>query len=276
MAYKCTFYGVRGSLPVPEKQTIKYGGNTTCIVLECGDEIIILDAGSGLRNFSSDFLTIGKTSATFLFSHFHWDHIQGFPFFSPLHMPNYHFTLYGEGKLNQSFADLLKGQVMHPFFPVSLDEFQAKLTINQIKAGKKITLNNNILINTAPMNHPDKCIGYRIEYDQKKFVFCTDTEHYSCFDHNVIKLANDADALIYDSTYTEDEYAGKNGLPHTGWGHSTNIQAALIAKEAGVKHLFLTHHDTSHDDNFLEEMLAESRTIFPNTFLAHEGMELFL
>jgi phosphoribosyl 1,2-cyclic phosphodiesterase len=276
MAFKCTFYGNRGSLPVPDQQTIKYGGNTTCIVLECGEETIILDAGSGLRNFSGDFSQSGRDHATFLFTHYHWDHIQGFPFFAPLSNPKYRFSLYGDGKLDRAFGDLLRGQVMHPYFPLSLDEFGAEISINQIRAGQEFRVGDAIVIKTAPLNHPGRCLAYRVEYDGKAFVLCTDTEHFSCFDRRVLDIAASADVLVYDATYTEAEYTGEQGPPRTGWGHSTNIQAARVAHEAGVKHLFLSHHATDHSDDFLEQMLEESREVFTNVFLAHERMELML
>ena len=142
-------------------------------------------------------------------------------------------------------------------------------------------MNENIIkgkvtIKFAPLNHPGGCIGYRIEYGDKSFVYATDTEHYSGLDKSLLKLSSKADVLVYDSHYTEDEYSGKTGPPRTGWGHSTWLQGVKVAKAAKVKKFILFHHDPAHDDKFIDKLETEARKEFKESYAAYEGMELNL
>ncbi len=269
------FWGVRGSIPTSGIETIKYGGDTSCIEVRCGNEIFILDAGSGIRKLGSKLLKEKQQNLSILFTHFHWDHIQGFPFFAPVFNSKYSITLIGERKINFSLEQLFTGQLMFPYFPLSLSELDAKISYREIKKNDKI-IKGKVTIKLARLNHPGGCIGYRIEYGGKSFVYATDTEHYSCLDKSLISLCSNADVLVYDCNYTEDEYSGKSGPPRTGWGHSTWEQGVKVAKAAKVKKFLLFHHDPAHDDKFIDnlEKLAQKR--FKKSYATYQGMELSL
>jgi phosphoribosyl 1,2-cyclic phosphodiesterase len=269
------FWGARGSISTPGKGTVKYGGNTSCIEIRCGKEIFILDAGSGIRKLGDKILKEKPQPISILFSHFHWDHIQGFPFFAPVFNKKYSITLVGERKMNFTLEQLFTAQLMFPYFPLSLDELDAKINFQEITKNDSI-VKNNVTIKLARLNHPGGCIGYRIEYGGKSFVYATDTEHYSCIDKSLLKLSLNADVLVYDCNYTEDEYSGKTGPPKTGWGHSTWTHGIKVAKAANVKKFIIFHHDPSHDDKFMDNLEKQVQKEFKESYAAYEGMEIIL
>jgi len=269
------FWGARGSITTPGIETIKYGGNTSCVEIRCGKEIFILDAGSGIRKLGDKILTEKPQHINILFSHFHWDHIQGFPFFSPVFNGKYSITLIGERKMNFTLEQLFTNQLMFPYFPVSMTDLNAKINFREITRNDNIK-QKDVTIKLARLNHPGGCIGYRIEYGGKAFVYATDTEHFSCIDKSLLKLASNADVLVYDCNYTEDEYSGKIGPPRTGWGHSTWVQGVKVAKAAKVKKFIIFHHDPAHDDKFVDKIEKDVRKEFKESYAAYEGMELSL
>ncbi|OGL46785.1 MAG: hypothetical protein A2149_06630 [Candidatus Schekmanbacteria bacterium RBG_16_38_11] len=269
------FWGVRGSIATPGKSTIKYGGNTPCIEVRCGKEVYIFDAGSGLRLLGRKLIKEKFENINFLFSHFHWDHIQGFPFFFPAYSKKFTITMYGESKLSYSFEQLFTGQVMFPYFPVSLGEMGAKINFVEIKRDDLID-NGNVKIKIARLNHPGGCVGYRLEYQGKSFVYATDTEHFNCIDPSLLKIAKDTDVIVYDCNFTDEEYSGANGFPHTGWGHSTWTQGIKLAKEANVKKFIIFHHDPDHDDDFIEDLERKAKKEFKESYAAFEGMKIVL
>ncbi|RMF93171.1 MAG: MBL fold metallo-hydrolase [Candidatus Schekmanbacteria bacterium] len=273
--FKIKIWGARGSIAVPGKSTVKYGGNTPCVEVRCGKNTYILDAGSGLRELGKELLKRKEYNIKFLFSHFHWDHIQGFPFFLPVYNKKFKITLYGESKLSYSFEHLFSGQVMFPYFPVSLDEMDAQIKFIEITKNDVIK-DGKITIKMGRLNHPNGCIGYRFEYNGKSFVYATDTEHFNCIDRSLLNLAKGCDVLIYDANYTEEEYSGEVGFPRTGWGHSTWQQGVKLAKAAKIKKLILFHHDQEHDDEMIDKIQADAQKEFPETYAAYEGMEIFL
>ncbi len=269
------FWGVRGSIATPGKETVRYGGDTSCIEIRCGKEIFILDAGSGIRKLGNKILKEKPQHINILFSHFHWDHIQGFPFFAPVFNKKYSITLIGERKMNFTLEQLFTAQLMFPYFPLSLAELDAKINFQEITAKDRI-IKNNVTIKLARLNHPGGCIGYRIEYGGKFFVYATDTEHFSFIDKALLKLSLNADVLVYDSNYTDDEYSGKIGSPKTGWGHSTWTNGIKVAKAAKVKKFLLFHHDPSHDDKFMDKLEKQAQKKFKESYAAYEGMEIIL
>jgi len=269
------FWGVRGSIATPGKSTIKYGGNTPCIEVRCGNEIYIFDAGSGLRLLGRKLIKEKIDNINFLFSHFHWDHIQGFPFFFPAYVKKFNITMYGESKLSYSFEQLFTGQIMFPYFPVSLGEMGAKINFVEIKKDDLID-KGNVKIKIARLNHPGGCVGYRLEYQGKSFVYATDTEHFNCIDPSLLKIAKDADLIVYDCNFTDEEYSGVNGFPHTGWGHSTLTQGIKLAREANVKKFIIFHHDPDHDDDFIDDLEKKAQKEFKESYAAFEGMEIVL
>ncbi len=273
--FKVKFWGVRGSIPTPGRECVKIGGNTACVEVRCGDRLIILDAGSGIRELGLRLVNEMPINATILFSHLHWDHIQGFPFFTPSFVAGNKLNLFAEKKLNKTFESLLSGQMMYPHFPVTLKDMDAHFTFNELVYGDEIDF-KDVKIKTSKNNHPDGCIAFRIEYKGKSIVYATDTEHYSCVDPILAKRAQGADYIIYDTQFSDDEYAGSKGVPRTGWGHSTWQEGVKLAKAANVKNLVLFHHDPSHTDEIVKRMETEAQKRFPNTIAAYEGLEIYL
>ena len=273
--FKIKFWGVRGSLPVPGKDTCKYGGNTACVEVRCGDKLLILDAGSGIRELGNSLMKELPIEANILFSHLHWDHIQGFPFFTPAFMAENKINLFAEKKLNKTFESLMSGQMMYPHFPISLKDLDAHITFNELEYGDEVNF-GKVTVKTSRNNHSDGCIAFRVEYKKKSFVYATDTEHYACIDPILSNTAKNADYLIYDATYTNDEYSGKNGSPKTGWGHSTWQEGVRLAQCANVKNLVLFHHDPEHTDKVLTKIEKDAQKEFKNTIAAYEGLEIYL
>jgi phosphoribosyl 1,2-cyclic phosphodiesterase len=270
------FWGVRGSIPAPGPGTVKYGGNTSCVEARCGKELIILDAGSGIRPLGIELDKERSIDATILLSHFHWDHIQGFPFFKPGFKPNNKFHIYAARKLNTTLRRLMSGQMMYPNFPVSLDAMAAEMKYTELNPGENTILKGDVEIKTAACHHPGESLAFRINYQGASFVYATDTEHYSYIDPALLKLCQDTDCLIYDATYTSEEYCGKVGTPKTGWGHSTWNEGVKLAKAANVGKLILFHHDPEHDDDFIAEIERQANEALPGTIAAYEGLEILL
>lgn len=271
---KIQFYGTRGSIPVCEKNFSEFGGNTTCVLVREGNDVLIFDAGTGIRKLGKDLMVEGgvsKGKTTIAFSHFHWDHIQGFPFFSMAYNQSNKFDLAAchteltIPKLVEIFERLMSST----YFPVQLENmgadfsFNLKKTINDVITGYKLT--------ASPHAHPGGANGFRLEGEGKVLTFCTDVEHGDGIDMNVVKLAENADVLIHDAQYTAEELAKCKG-----WGHSSWEQAIEVAELANVKRLYLTHHDPEHDDDFLRTMEVECQERFSSCFLAREGMEVVI
>ena len=274
---KVRFWGVRGSIPTPGPATIKVGGNTACVEVRCGTDLVIFDAGTGLRPLGGALLKEMPVKAHLFISHVHWDHIQGFPFFVPAFVPGNSFRLYGMINVTGTLEETLSGQMNYPSFPVCLKDMGAEMSFHDIREGQTIDLPGGTRVQNARLNHPSGVLGYRVQHGGRAVVYATDTEHYAITDPKLAKLAQGADVLIYDATYTPEEYAGKvDGVPRTGWGHSTNEEGARIAKELGVKQLVLFHHDPAQNDEAVAEKERRARTIFPETVAAREGLVIEL
>ena len=268
------FWGVRGSIPCPGSQTVRYGGNTPCVEMQLGDKRFIFDGGTGIHVLGQSLLPKMPLEAYIFFTHSHWDHVQGFPFFVPGFVGGNKFHIYGAVAPDGSTVEQrLNDQMLHPNFPVPLQIMQSNLDFSEVKPGKTIHI-EDIAIETAPLNHPGESVGYRVNWQGGSAVYVTDTEHYpDKLDENVLKLANNADILIYDSTYTDEEYYSSKS-PKIGWGHSTWQEAVKIAEAANVKTLVIFHHDPSHDDEFLDRIGQEAKQRFPGAVMAKERMVL--
>jgi phosphoribosyl 1,2-cyclic phosphodiesterase len=265
------FWGVRGSLATAGPEFVTVGGNTSCVEVRAGDEIIILDAGTGLFRLGQN---LGPSvRATFLLSHLHWDHIQGFPFFQPAYQPGNVFVLYGPSEDGSALAAAFARQMDPPHFPVGLDALAAELEFRAIQPGQEIQI-GPARVRAAALNHPQGCLGYRISVGDASVVYATDTERQEpgAADGALLDLVWRADLLIYDAQYTDDEYAGRGGPPRKGWGHSTVSDACRIAHAGGVAQLALFHHDPTHTDGLVEEIVRDARTLFPNALAASEGL----
>ncbi len=269
---KLTYYGVRGSIPTPGPETNKYGGNTSCVAVETEAGLIILDAGTGIRKLGNELLKKefgkGKGKAHLFLSHYHWDHIQGLPFFVPAYIKGNELQLYGEERLGKTIEDIVKEQQAAPNFPEDA-RFNATMHYHNLREGDTIELSDKLKVTCARLNHSNGVTAYRIEENSRAIVYATDTEHYSTPDWKLEKLAQGADLLVYDGQYTPEEYPQKQK-----WGHSTYEEGAKIAKRTGVKELHLFHHDPMHDDAAIDAIVERAQKLFPNTKAAQEGMSV--
>jgi len=269
------FWGVRGSIASPGAETALVGGNTSCVEVRCGDTRIVLDAGTGLRRLGDKLMaemaeTKRPLDLHMLLSHFHWDHIQGLPFFVPAYVPTTKLAIWGAHNGIMSLGETLEHQMMGPVFPVRLDELSAKLDLHEVRQGRPFEI-GDVTVRTAKLNHPGGVHAYRIEHGGKSVVYATDTEHYAVQDPQLVALARGADVLIYDSQYTEEEYAKK-----VGWGHSTYVRGCELAQAAGVGKYVLFHHDPSRTDAMVEGLEARAQELFASSVAAREGMTIDL
>lgn len=268
-------WGVRGSIPTPGPDTVEFGGNTSCYEVRAGDTLIILDGGTGLRLLGQSLLAEMPIEAWLFFSHVHWDHIQGFPFFTPAFVRKNIIHLFGGHNVSRTLEETLAGQMDYPSFPVHLSEMGAQMTFRDLYEGEAISIGKkqDVRVSNARGNHPNGVYAYRIEHEGKALVYVTDSEHYAIVDPKLRRLAQGADVLIFDAMYTPEEYAGEvGGGPKTGWGHATFVAGCELAKAANVKQLVLHHHDPSQTDAMVREKEKRAREHFPNTVAAREGM----
>lgn len=268
------FWGVRGSVPTPGKDTVKYGGNTSCIEMQVGGKRLIFDGGTGIRELGKEMMQEMPVEAYLFFTHYHWDHIQGFPLFTPAFSKGNCFHIYGaippEGEsMKQHFID----RVLHYNSPIPLKGMQADLQFYELEHGQKMML-HDIEIETGSLNHPNTAMGYRVTWNGRSAVYCSDTEHFSDrLDEHVVHLARGADVLIYDAMYTDDEYHSSKSSK-VGWGHSTWQEAIKVAKAAGVKRVVIFHHEPAHSDDFLDRIGEKAKAVFPMAVMAIEGLVL--
>ncbi|REJ39447.1 MAG: MBL fold metallo-hydrolase [Microcystis flos-aquae TF09] len=279
MPYKCfqiKFWGVRGSIPCPGSETVRYGGNTSCVEMQVGRERLIFDGGTGLRILGQSLMTESPVKAHLFFSHSHWDHIQGFPFFIPAFIRGNTFNIYAVPSPNgATIKQTLHDQMLHPNFPVPLQIMRADLEFYNLEMGETLHY-GDVSVETRPLNHPGEAVGYRVNWQGLSAAYITDTEHFpDRFDDNVLALARQADVMIIDATYTDEEYNDPK-YSKVGWGHSTWQQAVKIAQAAQVKQLVLFHHDPAHNDDFLDRIGEQARKILPQTILAQEGLSIKL
>ena len=274
MTFDVRFWGVRGTIACPSTSHIKYGGNTSCIEVMVGDRTIIFDAGTGIRNLGNELMKRDVRKAHLLMSHTHWDHINGFPFFVPAYVENrsFHIMAGHLDKVNGGIQDVLNQQMNSPMFPVPLETMQAKLRFEDFKAGEQFKLYSDVNIRTAQLRHPNGATGYRIEYDGKSVCYITDTEHVPGEpDQKILELIEGSDLVIYDSTYTEEEF-----LTKVGWGHSTWNEGLALCQAANVKKFAIFHHEPDHDDDFVDGIEAQAQAIWEHSFAAREGMVVSL
>ncbi|XGV88633.1 MAG: MBL fold metallo-hydrolase [Limnothrix sp. BL-A-16] len=274
--FQIRFWGVRGSIPCPGPETVKYGGNTPCVEMRVGDRRLIFDGGTGLRVLGQSMLAEMPVEAHMFFTHSHWDHIQGFPFFVPAFIKGNRFHIYGAPAPNgATIKQRMNDQMLHPNFPVPLQVMGADLAFYDMQVGDTISI-DDLHVENASLNHPGEAVGYRITWQGRVVAYVTDTEHFSDrLDENVLHLAKDADVLIYDATYTDDEYHSPK-TSKVGWGHSTWQEAVKVAKAANVDQLVIFHHDPLHTDAFLDEMGRQAAAAFPHALIAMEGMTIQL
>lgn len=271
MGFELEFWGVRGSIACPSPAHVKYGGNTSCLEVNVGERRLILDAGTGLRELGNQFLSDDVRRATLLLTHTHWDHINGFPFFKPAYMVGHRFQIMAGHLEAGGVRNVLSGQMAGPTFPVPLETMRAELEFEDFAAGDSFRL-GAISVRTAPLNHPNGATGYRIEFAGKALCYVTDTEHVlGAPDQRVLGLIEGADLVVYDCTYTDEEFDG-----HAGWGHSTWQEAIRLCTAARAKRLAIFHHDPDHGDEFMETVEREARQAWEGAFVARERMRVKL
>jgi phosphoribosyl 1,2-cyclic phosphodiesterase len=299
-ATRVKFWGVRGSIPVPGSGTVRYGGNTTCVEVRADGEIIILDAGSGIRPLG---VALDKEfrdrpmKLTLLITHSHWDHIQGLPFFLPAYDRKNEVRILGYEGARAGLASILAGQMETPYFPINLSDMPGNIAIEELREldfhlGK-------VRVQAKFLNHPGVCVGYRLFTSTGSMAFLPDNEPYEMLKmkqaerdgvdpenarefataerQKLVEFLRDADLLMLDSQYNDDEYE-----QHVGWGHGSLSSVVSLALDADVRKLSLFHHDPNHDDDQIDEMVERARTLVVESGkpleieAAREGAEVWL
>jgi phosphoribosyl 1,2-cyclic phosphodiesterase len=253
---------------------MRYGGNTSCVEVRMGDQIYVFDCGTGFRVLGQSLrreFNGTPLSAHIFVSHFHWDHIQGLPFFSPLYeSPQSRFQFHCSSR-TRSLKRVLEEQMASPYFPVGLAEMQAHQSFYDLEASR-VEL-GGATVRTMWLNHPQGCMGFRLETKDGVVVYATDNEPGDPgFDKNVRKLAEGADVLIYDAQYLPEEYEARR----RGWGHSHWREAVNVVMESGAKDLILFHHDPDHNDECIDKVVKEARNYYSRVRAAAEGMQIEL
>jgi phosphoribosyl 1,2-cyclic phosphodiesterase len=259
------FWGVRGTLPVPGEMSLRYGGNTPCVTLAFDNgELFVFDAGSGIKELSNYLMSrsTGRIEAKIFISHPHWDHINSLPFLAPLYIAGNEFEVCGPANGDRGMRQLVGAQMDGIFFPITMREFAAQVLFRDLV--EETFGVGDIEIRTMLLSHPGRCLGYRVVYREKSVCYITDNElfppdlpqHDPAYLERLTGFVEGADALITDTTYTEDEYRGK-----VGWGHSAVGQVAELAHRAGVKAFYLFHHDPEQTDDHIDAKLASAREV---------------
>ena len=263
------FWGVRGSIACPGPSTIRYGGNTPCLEVRCGEHVLVFDAGTGLRPLGLELIKDKSIRNVDIFiTHCHLDHVVGLPFFAPLFRKGYRVRVWAGNLLPANSIERVMRMLMSsPLFPIQIEIFKAAIEFHDFKSGDVLRPHENVVLRTAPLDHPDGSNGYRLEHGERTFALVSDTEGFpgKC-DNDLLSLADHADLAVYDATYTEDEIVSR-----IGWGHSTWLRGIRLAEKANVKHLCLFHHDPSHDDDFMDTLAAEANDVRAGTVTAREG-----
>ncbi|MBF0344050.1 MAG: MBL fold metallo-hydrolase [Nitrospirae bacterium] len=284
---KVSFWGVRGSIPTPGESTVQYGGNTSCIELD-GDDgtLLIFDAGTGIRLLGGKLASKPPVDIHLFLSHTHWDHIHGFPFFIPAFIPSFNITIYGPPHYDKGVKEIMSQQMVYSYFPVTASELQAKITYRDLKE-ETLTI-GGLKITTKLMNHPVSCYAYRVTEGDKTFIYTGDNEPYYNFistsntteletleieaivkeqNNRNIEFVREANMLVAEAQYTEEEYPTK-----IGWGHSSTRHAIELAIKANVKHLFIFHHDPAHTDEMMTRLYEQALQIYSE--MQHTGLKI--
>ena len=272
------FWGVRGSIPTPGPETVRYGGNTACVEFRGGGEIVVLDAGTGIRPLGNALAAefVGKSlSLTILLTHSHWDHVQGFPFFQPAYDPSNRIRVLGFEGTRDSLAGIFSAQMESPFFPIGLAQMPSHLSFEELRS-MEFSI-GKVQVRAAFTNHPGVCVGYRLEAENTSVAYLPDHEPFHRMrnhsvipdalkdqtkqfalaeDDKIVRFLQNVDTLILDAQFDADEYAR-----HTGWGHSSIDDAVELALRANARRLVIFHHDPSHDDAKIDQMVQHAQKL---------------
>ena len=275
------FWGVRGALASCSAETARYGANSACVEVEANGHTLILDAGSGLRLLGNDLLARGRTRAHLLFTHCHYDHISGLPFFAPFFAPDWRVDVWSGHLLEPLLpgyedADAPRTRAMMdaymrpPFFPVGPEVFNAAVRAHDFRPGDHWEIEGGVQVRTALLHHHDRAVAFRIDCGGRSFAYVTDTTHIAQVpDLTILALVHGADVMVYDATYTDAEFPR-----FWNFGHSTWEEGARIAMAADVGTYVPFHHRPSRTDDDLDRLEREARTVFPRTVFAREGARL--
>lgn len=266
------FWGVRGSVPTPGSDTVRYGGNTACVEVIVGGQRLIFDGGTGLRVLGKHLLQAAQpVQAHLFFTHTHWDRIQGFPFFIPAFVPGNRFDIYGATAANgASIKQCLTDQMLRPNFFTPLQSMSSEMVFHNIAAGSVIHINEGITVETIALNAKTSALGFRITHAGTSLVYATDSDTNGLDpDPNLLYLAHGADLFIYGGHYSEMSYPDLSSGGETPW--DTSI---ALAQKAQVKEMILFHHNPIHDDDYLDHIEMELHNRCPQLRLAREGMIL--
>lgn len=269
--FSATFWGVRGSIACPGSEHYRYGGNTSCVEVRCGRQVLVFDAGTGIRPLGESLAGQDPGVIDLLLSHTHFDHVVGLPFFAPLYNPGAKVRIWAghlqpEATLYRAMCQLM----MAPLFPVPPQIFTAQVSFHDFTAGERLCPRPGVELRTAALNHPNGATGYRVDYGGRSLCYVTDTEHVpDRLDDAILELVGGAEVMIYDATYTDDEFPR-----FQGWGHSTWQEGVRLAEAADVGRLVLFHHDPAHDDAALDRIAEAAAERRPGTLAAHEGLVL--
>ena len=284
-------WGTRGSIPISGSPFVRHGGNTSCLEIEYGDERVIIDAGSGIRDLGNSLLPGGPRKLHIFITHTHWDHIQGFPFFTPVYIPGYEITLYASPNLDKDLKSIFQGQLDRAYFPVQMEDMRANLDF--VHLGEGPLRIGDIEISWDYTLHPSPTLGYRIAINGKSLAYVTDNEflkghvgspeeaeansELKAINEKIVRFLSDADVLIHEAQYTPQEYPQK-----IGWGHTSLPNGCLLAKWARPGRWIVTHHDPDHDDRFLQNKLNLTRQLLRQLDCdlevehAYDGMQIYL
>ena len=275
---KVKFWGVRGSISCAGSEYVRYGGNTSCLEVTAGGRRLIFDAGTGIRTLGLELARQAPLDIDIYFTHTHLDHLSGLTFFAPLFDKRNSVRMWaGHLEAPYTLKKVVSNLMQAPIYPVTLDIFQASVSFKEFDAGTSLAC-GAVAMRTAPLNHPNGATGYRVEHGGKSICYITDTEHREGErDQTIVDLCRGADIMIYDCSYTDEEYPR-----YKGWGHSTWQEGARIADAAGVGTLAIFHHDPSHDDAFMDDVARKAAELrpgsapsgLPRIVVAHEGLTL--
>ncbi len=274
MTLRVKIWGCRGSIACPLQTHFRYGGNTTSLEVDAGDTKILLDSGTGIRNLGQEFMNLDLHHSHILLTHTHWDHINGFPFFGPAFVPGNSFDIHAGHLMDKGgIKEIFEAQMDNPMFPVPLEAMQADLRFSDFTAGEDLDLGvDGLTVRTALLKHPNGATGYRIDYDGKSMCLIIDTEHSPGEpDQDILGLIEGADLVIYDATYTEEEFATK-----IGWGHSTWNEGIKLCEAANVKKMGIFHHDPEHDDMFMDRIGSAAQRVWTGAFVIRENMDFIV
>lgn len=288
---RIVLWGTRGSIPVSGPRYVRYGGNTSCMEYACGNDHLVFDAGSGIRELAFSLLSGGPRHLHLFITHTHWDHIQGFPFFTPIYIPGYEVTIYGERGFGKNHEALLSGQLDRDYFPIQREDLRAKLNFRFLD-DEPIFI-GDIKVTREFTHHPGATVAFKIEHQGRSIAYVPDNEFLHGYvgppqdigrNHELVlpqepmvNFLTGVDLMLHEAQYLAPEYSKK-----IGWGHSNLANACVLAKLAAVKKWIVVHHDPAHDDTFLDNKLNLTRQILqeidcPTEVLhGHDGMVEYL